>query len=526
MAGLITQFASQMTHRDILGYSQYYTNGTLDGRITTQSAPHAFVYNIMFYGAVGDNSTDNTTAIADAIADIVTAGGGTLYVPEGIFLTNQISLAGASNINIVGGGSSSVLKLNASQASYLLISGNAENVRMHNLVFDGNETNQTGGFGIFQLTASVGPQHGFEVDHCIIQNSYHNGIRAVSGNDNTGVRLTNSLWKNCGRAAGHAINLEQSCPGAIIANNEIDTVTNSGGNGIFLANDSDYSRITGNYIHDIGDMGIEVWSNTTVGHVVVSNNTIENTGVTGQGYGISIDDTPHCACNGNTLRQVTGIGIEIVGSDYGAYTGNTIEDVGSIMFTGIIFNKSEYNTVTGNVIRGADGDSIRLYADTAGVGGNSNFNIVSGNTIISHASATGVTGIATQNNSATTSISHNIFENNIIIGNLATSSKGIEFTDSGSPGGHAGNIVRNNIIRNWVTGVEFQSNIDAGNQCVDNTYTLNTTDESISQAGTVYHSSGTGAPTVAVADGSTFHRTDGGASQGLYVRTNGAWEAK
>jgi hypothetical protein len=51
------------------------------------------VFNIEAYGAVGDGTTDNTTAINNCLAAIYTAGGGTMYVPVGVFRVNgQITI--------------------------------------------------------------------------------------------------------------------------------------------------------------------------------------------------------------------------------------------------------------------------------------------------------------------------------------------------------------------------------------------------------------------------------------------------
>lgn len=54
-------------------------------------------FNIKDYGAIGDGQTVNTQAIAKAIAACSAAGGGTVLVPQGLWLTGPIELK--SNIN-------------------------------------------------------------------------------------------------------------------------------------------------------------------------------------------------------------------------------------------------------------------------------------------------------------------------------------------------------------------------------------------------------------------------------------------
>jgi len=55
-------------------------------------------YNIKDYGAVGDGATLNTTAFEKAIAACSAAGGGTVIIPPGLWLTGPIELK--SNINL------------------------------------------------------------------------------------------------------------------------------------------------------------------------------------------------------------------------------------------------------------------------------------------------------------------------------------------------------------------------------------------------------------------------------------------
>jgi polygalacturonase len=56
------------------------------------------VFDIRDYGAVADGATKNTTAIAEAISACADAGGGTVLIPPGLWLTGPIHLR--SNVNL------------------------------------------------------------------------------------------------------------------------------------------------------------------------------------------------------------------------------------------------------------------------------------------------------------------------------------------------------------------------------------------------------------------------------------------
>jgi polygalacturonase len=59
--------------------------------------------NILQYGAVGDGVFDNTKAIADAIDAVSNKGGGTVIVPEGLWLTGPIVFKSNINLNLANG---------------------------------------------------------------------------------------------------------------------------------------------------------------------------------------------------------------------------------------------------------------------------------------------------------------------------------------------------------------------------------------------------------------------------------------
>ena len=60
-------------------------------------------FDITQFGAVGDDKTDCTTAIAGAVAACAQAGGGQVRVPDGVFLTGTIHLRSNVELHLANG---------------------------------------------------------------------------------------------------------------------------------------------------------------------------------------------------------------------------------------------------------------------------------------------------------------------------------------------------------------------------------------------------------------------------------------
>jgi hypothetical protein len=81
-----------------------------DGTVT-KSVTHANLvgntlkaYSVKSYGAAGDGTTDDTTAIQAAITAAQNAGGGVVYFPEGVYLIRDTIFVTGDNISLVGDG--------------------------------------------------------------------------------------------------------------------------------------------------------------------------------------------------------------------------------------------------------------------------------------------------------------------------------------------------------------------------------------------------------------------------------------
>ena len=86
---------------DMILASAQTVTGAKTFNINTLLDKGSEVYNVRAYGAVGDGSTDDSTAIQDAIDAAVSAGGGTVFFPRGNYkITTEIDLY--SHVSLVG----------------------------------------------------------------------------------------------------------------------------------------------------------------------------------------------------------------------------------------------------------------------------------------------------------------------------------------------------------------------------------------------------------------------------------------
>src|SRR5690606_20001442 len=81
------------------------------------------VYNIEQFGAVGDGWANNTSAVKRAIEACSQSGGGTIYVPAGVFVTGAIELKSNMHLYLDAG---SELLFSNDRADYPVISSRWE----------------------------------------------------------------------------------------------------------------------------------------------------------------------------------------------------------------------------------------------------------------------------------------------------------------------------------------------------------------------------------------------------------------
>lgn len=124
------------------------SNGARFKRIVDNSP-----YSVKWFGAKGDGSTDDLDVIQKAIDEVSALGGGTVFFPKGTYIVSPYMqtrrIVPKSNVNLLGEGPNSVIKVKDDAGDYWTIFGNFQtwpkvsNVSIRGLRFDQNPTGNT-----------------------------------------------------------------------------------------------------------------------------------------------------------------------------------------------------------------------------------------------------------------------------------------------------------------------------------------------------------------------------------------------
>ncbi len=176
-----------------------------------------YVFNVKSptFGAIGNDSNDDTAAVQAAIDAAESNGSGTVFFPDGIYLVEGLTCTG-SNIIFKGASERARLKnKNAGSIDMLTVSGSVLFVEIRDLLFDGNTQSGTGDAIVLKGVTScnltnvhiidmggVGLKFETSVITCSLRNLFITGCASHGIHFVSGVAANNNVFIS-GRISGN-----------------------------------------------------------------------------------------------------------------------------------------------------------------------------------------------------------------------------------------------------------------------------------------------------------------------------------
>jgi Pectate lyase superfamily protein len=282
------------------------------------------------YGAAGDGTTDDTTAINAAIAALNSGTAGGLFFPYGEYRTSAGLTAITRNcVTIMGDGwgepnhtLGSCLTATSGTWTSPMITLSGEGIQMIGMMVDGqgsaSELIRVGGGNCkVYMCATHGVASGGTCINVVsggysawIGNCRPNGVNGA----NTGIAVadTDAIITGCKPENGaYGIQLLAGSDGALIEGNHFTPGTSAGKNGIFISASVSHVGIIGNRFDNHPDAGIQITpGSTSPNTVIIQGNVFYST--------LQADNTwPHIAVD-TTLSSVRGL---VINGNIGYGTG-------------------------------------------------------------------------------------------------------------------------------------------------------------------------------------------------------------
>ena len=295
------------------------------------------VVSVKDFGAVGDDVTNDTAAIQAAIDAVNTAGGGTVYFPQGSYVVSA-NLSIYSKIKYLGAGSkASILKVSGTPGpvSIFRTTSSVNGVVFDSLGFSGS-VNYPADSTVYKQTyantntaiqTSGGVVTDFLVQNCDFRELSAGSID-INGAQSSNIKIVNNSFYK-GSYCSHVINIRHQS-----SQTEANRLTDV--------------AITGNTFDACGpeyhyDPSKEDWISSTnciivdrIKHGTIANNIAKNVS-----DGIRVEDSKNVSVTGNVVIESGGSGITVYKycSDC-SVTGNVIQNWGRIPFVYAVRNYS------------------------------------------------------------------------------------------------------------------------------------------------------------------------------------------
>ena len=299
----------------------------LNNDLVASLIPIDNTYNVKQFGAKGNNSNDDTTAITNAIKNLNDVN---VYIPSGTYIiSSRISIPANSPKGVLmGDGESSLLKAAAGtkRGSDILSVSNANNLTIKNIAISGNSEVNTRDQGHDDKDGihllDIWGANNLTIDHCYFIDNIYTGIRMIKDISNT--KVINSVFRqtDCGiefMGSGNADHI-------LIENNSFDGHKNSEpisffGKGCRYTNIIINKNTLKNKAYAGGIfLGGYPDSGTTFENVTVTNNNIDRLAT-----GIVLKNGHTVYINNNTVTETQGGGgIKVINSDDVEVKKNTV----------------------------------------------------------------------------------------------------------------------------------------------------------------------------------------------------------
>jgi len=358
-----------VTGATTINFTQPYT-GAVTRTVTSKLLDTVSVKD---FGAVGDGVNNDTAAIQAALNAMGNKGGGSVYIPAGVYNTTNVVLV-PSYVNFYGDGiGKTIIRHPVSYNQPFIRTVGTTHSSISSLTVD-HVTNQTNGNGIELIPAGVGGgtiPTGTPTTYATVQN-----VEVLGTNTHQyliwsqGAKYTKILNNYVdGGVATEDVNSGQDGI-EIYGGDDVlvqgNTVRNIGNAGIWTFSDTtDASIRTGvrlidNYVNG-ASYGLSANNNSDASHIHYKNNVIKNCWKTGITFanpaGVNLQDIQ---ITGNSISDVVDAGINLMGGLNSSTTDmdivisdNTIENVSDATGIGIqVYNHSN-TRVDSNVVNGA-----------------------------------------------------------------------------------------------------------------------------------------------------------------------------
>ncbi len=357
----ITDDSTSAAAGDVLP-SHWNASHTVTGYI----APSPTQFNVLAYGATGNGTTDDTSAINSAIAAFNSAGNGVLYFPSGTYKVTTALTAiiangvvrgdGLTNTNITGFGPVTIIAatlINFTSTNTSLFTVNSQSLQFENMTLRNTSAGAVAGsaaitvtsswvaqkvdywhLGVFNFYIGIDVQVGYlwRMDSCYFNDALHHAVRI-----NNTVNTDGGDWFVCNCVFD--ANTVSALAGIKVEGAGGGKITHCKFNGNF-GTASWYT-----------DAAIDVATAAT-GDMIISNCSIESLG--GGGRGIRIGNWPMVNisnCQIGTFGMVGVTGIEITSNDTVSITGITLE--GTFSTAGILLTSVTNVVVEGIAVKSA-----------------------------------------------------------------------------------------------------------------------------------------------------------------------------